>query len=99
MKFDLDFWIIFGFVGQTMFFMRFFVQWIESERQKKSVIPVSFWYFSLLGTAILAVYALHRQDPVFIVGQTLGFFIYIRNLMLIREAEKKEQQTNDNAVS
>ena len=84
MKFDLDFWIVFGFAGQTVFFMRFFVQWIESERQKKSVIPISFWYFSLLGTAILAVYAFHKQDPVFIVGQTMGFFIYIRNLMLIK---------------
>lgn len=95
MKFDLDFWIVFGFVGQSMFFMRFLVQWLESERQKKSVIPISFWYYSLLGTAMLAVYALHREDPVFIVGQTLGFFIYIRNLMLI----KKEQQLHDNPVA
>jgi lipid-A-disaccharide synthase-like uncharacterized protein len=92
MKFE--FWIIFGFVGQFMFFMRFFVQWIESERQKRSVIPVSFWYFSLVGTGILAAYAIHRQDPVFIVGQTLGFFIYIRNLMLIKQ-EKEQQQAEE----
>ncbi|NLI75704.1 MAG: hypothetical protein GX442_04590 [Candidatus Riflebacteria bacterium] len=95
MSFDWDFWVLFGFVGQAMFFMRFFVQWIESERQKKSVIPVSFWYFSLLGTSMLALYALHRKDPVFLVGQSLGFFIYIRNLMLIR----KEQKCDDASVS
>ncbi len=91
MKFDWDFWIVFGFVGQIMFFMRFLVQWIESERQKKSVIPVSFWYFSLLGTLMLALYALHRNDPVFLVGQSLGFFIYIRNLMLIRKEQKCDE--------
>ncbi|RCK78557.1 MAG: Lipid-A-disaccharide synthase [Candidatus Ozemobacter sibiricus] len=95
MKFDWDFWIIFGFVGQIMFFMRFLVQWIESERQKKSVIPISFWYFSLLGTLMLALYALHRNDPVFLVGQSMGFFIYVRNLMLIR----KEQKCDASVVS
>jgi len=68
-----------------MFFMRFLLQWIESERQKKSVIPVSFWYFSLAGSAVLSVYAFHIQDPVFILGQTLGFIIYIRNLVLIKK--------------
>lgn len=81
---NLDFWVLFGFAGQLLFGMRFFVQWIVSERKKKSVIPVSFWYLSLAGTAILAVYAIHKKDPVFIVGQTMGFFIYIRNLMLIK---------------
>jgi lipid-A-disaccharide synthase-like uncharacterized protein len=83
----LNFWLVFGMIGQVMFFMRFLIQWIESERQKKSVVPVSFWYFSLAGTTMLAIYAIHRQDPVFILGQTLGFVVYIRNLMLI----KKEQ--------
>ena len=66
-----------------MFFMRFFVQWIESERHKKSVIPVSFWYYSLVGSAILAVYAIHRQDPVFILGQGFGVFVYLRNLYFV----------------
>lgn len=78
-------WIIIGFVGQTCFFMRFFVQWITSERQRKSVIPKAFWYFSLGGSAILLSYAIHRQDPVFIVGQSMGFLIYTRNLMLLRQ--------------
>jgi len=88
---NLEFWLVLGLFGQLMFFMRFFVQWLESERQKKSVIPVSFWYLSLAGSAILAIYAIHIKDPVFILGQSMGFFIYIRNLMLI----KKERETSD----
>lgn len=72
-----------GFAGQGLFFMRFFVQWLSSEKQKKSVIPVSFWYFSLGGSTLLLVYALIRGDLVFIVGQSTGFFIYLRNLYFI----------------
>ena len=83
-------WIGIGFAGQTLFFMRFFVQWITSERQKRSVIPTAFWYFSLGGAAILLSYAIHRQDPVFIVGQSMGFLIYTRNLVLLgREKRAK----------
>ncbi len=82
-------WLVIGFAGQSCFFMRFFVQWIYSERQKRSVIPVAFWYFSLGGAAILLTYAIHRQDPVFIVGQSTGFLIYTRNLMLLGR-EKRE---------
>lgn len=76
-------WLIIGFLGQGCFFMRFLVQWIASEGQKKSVIPVAFWYFSLAGAGIVLVYAIHRQDPVFIIGQTTGFMIYLRNLHFI----------------
>lgn len=90
---NFEFWLVLGFVGQLMFFMRFFMQWIESERQKKSVIPISFWYFSLAGSGILAVYAVHIKDPVFIVGQSLGFFIYIRNLMLIKKEQVRDGPT------
>jgi len=86
----MKFWLLFGFLGQFMFFMRFFIQWIASEIKKKSVIPVSFWYFSLFGSIILLIYAIHRKDPVFIVGQSLGFFIYSRNLVLV--ARHKESQ-------
>jgi lipid-A-disaccharide synthase-like uncharacterized protein len=78
-----DPWILIGFLGQTMFFMRFLTQWVVSERRKESVIPLAFWYFSLGGGLILLAYAIHRQDPVFILGQATGAFIYIRNLMLI----------------
>ncbi len=72
-----------GFLGQGFFFMRFFWQWIVSEREKKSVIPISFWYFSLVGSLFLLIYALLRRDIVFTVGQSTGFVIYIRNLYLI----------------
>ncbi|MBL7070890.1 MAG: lipid-A-disaccharide synthase N-terminal domain-containing protein [Candidatus Omnitrophica bacterium] len=84
-------WIIFGFIGQFFFFMRFFVQWLHSERQKKSVIPVSFWYFSILGSVILFVYAaFYRKDIVFTIGQACGVIIYLRNLVLInRHKEAK----------
>ena len=77
-------WVIVGLGGQVMFMMRFLIQWIVSERHKRSVIPISFWWFSIGGAAILLAYAIYRADPVFILGQSLGFFIYARNLWLIR---------------
>ena len=76
-------WIIIGFIGQSLFFMRFFVQWLASERAGRSIIPNAFWYFSLMGGATLFVYALWRQDPVFIIGQSTGLLIYARNLYFI----------------
>lgn len=77
------FWLIIGFLGQAMFTMRFLVQWLQSERMKKSVIPLAFWYFSMAGGSILLAYAIYRKDPVFIVGQAAGLFIYARNLYFI----------------
>ncbi len=76
-------WLAIGFLGQALFASRFLVQWITSERQKRSVIPHAFWYLSILGGATLLVYAIYRADPVFIVGQVGGLFIYSRNLRLI----------------
>lgn len=76
-------WLIVGFIGQALFSARFIVQWLASERAKRSVVPVAFWFFSLGGGATLLAYALYRQDPVFILGQAAGLFIYIRNLMLL----------------
>ena len=76
-------WIIIGFAGQFLFMMRFVVQWVASERAKKSVMPIAFWFFSLGGGVVLLVYALHQADPVFIAGQGLGLIIYLRNLALI----------------
>lgn len=76
-------WSIVGFVGQTLFFSRFLVQWIVSEKQGKSVVPVSFWYLSIIGAALSLTYALHRVDPVFILGYSIGFVVYVRNLVLI----------------
>lgn len=77
------FWLTLGLFAQFLFSMRFLVQWIASERQKKSVVPVHFWYLSIGGSLLLLVYAIHRKDPVFILGQSTGLFIYFRNLMLI----------------
>ncbi len=70
-------------MGQFLFGLRFLVQWVASERKGESVIPVYFWYLSLIGSLILLAYAIVRRDPVFILGQSTGFFVYLRNLMLI----------------
>jgi lipid-A-disaccharide synthase-like uncharacterized protein len=78
-------WMALGFAAQLMFFARFFVQWLASEARRQSVIPVSFWYLSLAGGAGLLVYAWHRRDPVFILGQAGGLLIYARNLYFIRK--------------
>ena len=84
-------WLAVGLFGQTMFSARFLVQWIASEMQRRSVIPLLFWYFSLGGGATLLVYAIHREDPVFILGQGAGLFIYARNLWLIRAAHRRAE--------
>ena len=80
-KFDA--WVLLGFVAQFFFTMRFVVQWIASERARKSVMPVAFWFFSVGGGALLLVYALYRRDPVFIAGQALGLVVYLRNVYFI----------------
>ncbi len=85
-------WLLVGFGGQGLFMLRLVIQWLQSERQHRSVIPVSFWYFSLAGAIVLLVYAVHRHDPVFIAGQLLGVAIYLRNLMLIREERAGARQ-------
>ncbi len=76
-------WVLVGLGGQILFMMRFMIQWIASEKARKSVIPISFWWFSIGGAAVLLAYVIYRADPVFILGQSLGFFIYSRNLWFI----------------
>jgi lipid-A-disaccharide synthase-like uncharacterized protein len=76
-------WLGIGFLGQIFFTSRFLVQWIVSERRRESVIPLAFWWFSLLGGITLLIYAIWRQDPVFIFGQATGLVVYVRNLVLI----------------
>jgi lipid-A-disaccharide synthase-like uncharacterized protein len=76
-------WVAFGFAAQGMFFMRFVLQWIASERVKRSIVPATFWYFSFAGGLMLLVYAIHRADPVIMLGQLMGLFIYSRNIYLI----------------
>ena len=81
-------WIVAGFIGQAMFTARFLVQWIASERVKRSVVPRLFWYLSLAGGSVLLIYAIHRRDPGFIVGQSTGLRVYSRNLWLIHRSRR-----------
>tara|TARA_B100000989_G_C19278202_1_gene359107 strand:+ start:87 stop:371 length:285 start_codon:yes stop_codon:yes gene_type:complete len=75
--------LIIGFLGQGLFASRFIVQWIYSEKRGESHIPLVFWYLSIFGGIGLLIYAIFRKDPVIIVGQSFGIFIYLRNLILI----------------
>jgi len=89
----LDWWAYVGIIAQAIFAGRFIVQWIASERAGRSVVPFSFWVLSIGGGLLLLVYALYRKDPVFILGQGLGVFIYIRNVFLVlRERREKSVQ-------
>ncbi|MRU14919.1 hypothetical protein FDP25_05680 [Roseovarius sp. A21] len=78
--------LLLGFAGQLLFASRFLVQWIASERAGASVMPIVFWWISLAGGVTLLTYAIWRQDPVFIMGQSLGLIVYLRNLVLISRA-------------
>src|SRR5690348_13637454 len=84
-------WLAVGFFGQFLFTMRFLAQWVQSERKRESVIPLSFWYFSVAGGVTLLTYAIYRQDPVFILGQGAGLFVYWRNLHFISKQRKPEE--------
>ena len=75
--------MVLGFIGQFFFSMRFVVQWIASEKHKKSVVPLTFWIFSVLGSSLLLIYAIYRKDPVFILGQAPNLLIYFRNIWFI----------------
>ncbi len=92
-------WLAVGFIGQLVFTGRFALQWLYSEYKKRSVIPVGFWYLSMVGSALLLAYAIYREDPVFILGQSFGFIVYLRNLQLIARAKErieKEQHLAEN---
>ena len=82
-------WIGVGLGGQALFMLRFVIQWIVSERAHRSIIPVSFWWLSIAGAAVLLAYAIYRRDPVFILGQSLGFFVYFRNLWLVHAERRR----------
>jgi lipid-A-disaccharide synthase-like uncharacterized protein len=91
-------WITIGFIGQGLFTGRFLIQWIYSEKKRKSIIPTAFWYFSLAGGVTLLAYAIHRKDPVFIAGQATGVVVYVRNLTLIsKERKRLRMQATDGA--
>ena len=86
-------WLVLGLLGQAIFGGRFIVQWIASERRRESHIPIVFWYMSLLGGAVTLAYAIHKKDPVFIIGQGSGVIVYVRNLMLIYRRAHRHTET------
>jgi lipid-A-disaccharide synthase-like uncharacterized protein len=88
---SLTFWLMVGFLGQAIFTARFLVQWVVSERKRDSVVPVAFWWLSLVGGAALLSYAISRRDPVIIAGQGMGLVVYTRNLMLVSKARLKSR--------
>ena len=96
LKLPITPWVIIGFLGQVAFAARFVIQWVVSEKKGESTIPLAFWYCSIAGSIILLTYAIHREDPVFILGQSLGSIIYIRNLILIDRKKRSLAETNQN---
>ena len=82
-------WVTIGFLGQSLFFCRWVLQWFVSERNAESSIPIPFWYMSLGGSVIVLCYALYRKDPVFIAGQSVGAVVYLRNLVLIHRSQAR----------
>jgi lipid-A-disaccharide synthase-like uncharacterized protein len=89
---NFDWWVILGFAAQLMFTGRFLVQWIASEKEGRSVIPIAFWFFSIAGGLMLLAYAIYRRDPVFILGQAFGVFVYVRNLYLIMQEHERRSR-------
>ena len=81
-------WVAIGLIGQACFFTRFLVQWIASERAGRSLVPRAFWYLSLGGGSIVLAYAIWRRDPVFILGQSVGLFVYLRNIVLLKRQDR-----------
>ena len=84
-------WLGLGFLGQSLFALRFLIQWWRSERARQSVMPIEFWYLSIGGGVLLLAYAIHRRDPVFFVGQLTGILVYSRNLHLIHQQRRVAQ--------
>ncbi|MBB4007645.1 lipid-A-disaccharide synthase N-terminal domain-containing protein [Allorhizobium taibaishanense] len=83
-------WLGLGVVAQLMFSLRFIIQWLVSEKQKRSVIPAAFWWFSVIGGIMLLAYGIHRGEPIIMLGQGLGIVVYIRNLMLLHQGRKTD---------
>ena len=86
---DSSDWIAFGLLGNAAFFSRFLVQWIASERAGRSLVPVTFWYLSIVGSLILLIYAIHRGDPIFVLAYLPNAFVYTRNLVLVRREQNE----------
>ncbi len=87
-------WITIGFTAQFMFSMRFTMQWVATEKARASIIPETFWYFSLAGGLLLLAYAVYRMDPVFKIGQAAGLVIYARNIYFIWLSKRAPSPAN-----
>jgi lipid-A-disaccharide synthase-like uncharacterized protein len=92
---DWSYLMIVGFAGNLIFGARFYVQWIASERKKQSIIPISFWYLSLIGTIILSFYFICRREPIGILSNAPNIFVYLRNLALIRKSQNKQPEVSN----
>ena len=92
-------WVVLGLTAQLAFSARFIVQWIASERAGRSYVPVAFWYLSIFGGSMLLSYAIYRQDVVFILGQSMGLIVYVRNLVLIRRVRKADRRAAAEAAA
>ncbi len=88
-------WVLIGLAGQGLFFVRWLVQWFSSEKQRRSVIPISFWYLSMFGAAVLLAYSIYREDPVFIMGNLFNSAVYARNLYLIHRSRAEDASRED----
>ena len=97
MVWNANLWMAIGFLGQAIFTARFLVQWVVSEKKRDSVVPVAFWWLSLLGGTTLLSYAISRRDPVIIVGQGMGLVIYVRKLMLVGKARRRAHRREGRA--
>lgn len=92
-------WLTLGFLGQGLFGMRILIQWIYSEKHRKSVVPITFWWFSIIGGVCLLIYSLHLRDPVIISGQLFGVIVYVRNIWLIYNERKTQRQSLTSSLS
>jgi lipid-A-disaccharide synthase-like uncharacterized protein len=92
---DAPLWLAFGLIGQAAFFSRFLVQWLASERAGESYVPLSFWYLSMVGSLVLLVYAIHRQELVFALGYLPNSVVYLRNLVLVRRKGARSSPVPD----
>jgi lipid-A-disaccharide synthase-like uncharacterized protein len=90
-RFDL--WLVFGLLAQLVFTARFLVQWLASEKAGRSVVPIAFWFLSIVGGTMTLIYGIQRREPVIIMGQTLSIFIYIRNVMLIFKNKSNQSES------
>lgn len=89
--FQLDFWTFWGLVGQSFFFLRLIIQWVRSEKQKETVIPLSFWWLGIIGAVMLMAYAVIRHDIVFIITSLLQLVLYYRNLIIALRSKKEKE--------